>query len=281
MNVHERNIKCKKDRYVIAMIKTNMDEGTITATVAGMQCDFLVDSGAQVNTLMEKLYVTMKNDDRYSHSMYNIREGSDIALKAYASKAELEVRATFETFLFISEDRPVYLEKFYVFKDANRSLLGRSTAIRYSVLMVGLEVPVLRREYCNNFVQNGAISSIEVSKPFPKFNIPPVNISYDTSRTPCRNIFSNIPEAIRPLVEKRLQELVETDIIELVCDNMDMSFCSPMLAIPKGKQDIRLVIDLRGPNQYVQRIPFAMPTLESILAKLNGASWFSTGKRYL
>lgn len=69
---------------------------------------------------------------------------------------------------------------------------------------------------------------------------------------------------------------MSADIIEPVSHEMDISFCSSMLAIPKGKDDIRLVIDLRGPNQYIIRTPFAMPTLEKILAELNGARWFST-----
>ncbi|KXJ82310.1 hypothetical protein RP20_CCG013631 [Aedes albopictus] len=57
---------------------------------------------------------------------------------------------------------------------------------------------------------------------------------------------------------------------------MDTSFCSSMIVVPKGKHDIRLVIDLRGPNKYIYRTPFSMPTLESIVADLNGATWFST-----
>lgn len=36
------------------------------------------------------------------------------------------------------------------------------------------------------------------------------------------------------------------------------------------------MIDLRGPNQYILRTPFAMPTLEKILAELEGATWFTT-----
>lgn len=38
----------------------------------------------------------------------------------------------------------------------------------------------------------------------------------------------------------------------------------------------RLVVDLRGPNKCIIRTPFKMPTLETILAKLHGASYFST-----
>lgn len=231
---------------------------------------------------MLKLYtvseqpVTINYFPRYNNEMYNIKEGTDRSLKAYASKGELDVLATFEAFLFISDDRPVHLEKFYVVKDANRSLLGRSTALRYSVLMLGFCVPVIEGDVQDDQGASSTLASLVISEPFPKFNIAPVKINYDKSRPPCRNIFSNIPQAIKPLVEKRLKELIAADIIEPVCEGMDVSFCSSMLAIPKGKHDIRLVIDLRGPNQYIQRTPFAMPTLESIMAELHGAKWFST-----
>lgn len=35
-------------------------------------------------------------------------------------------------------------------------------------------------------------------------------------------------------------------------------------------------MDLRGPNKSIIRTPFKMPTLEAILAKLHGATYFST-----
>lgn len=52
------------DRYVIATVRANEEEGIITARVAGMVCDFLIDSGAQVNTLVENIYAIMKSDKR-------------------------------------------------------------------------------------------------------------------------------------------------------------------------------------------------------------------------
>lgn len=52
------------DRYVIATVRANEEEGIITARVAGMVCDFLIDSGAQVNTLVENIYAIMKSDKK-------------------------------------------------------------------------------------------------------------------------------------------------------------------------------------------------------------------------
>lgn len=245
--------------------------------MAGVPCSFLIDSGAQVNTFTVDVFRKLMSDTKCREEMFEVRYQTDKPLKAYASAGDIKVVATFLAFLFISEDRPVLLEKFYVVEET-RALLGRSTASRYSILMLGLDVPV--QSSCIAFVDHsviaGEIAVIASNEIFPKFNIPPVTIHYDRSKPPCRNIFLNIPLAVRPLVEKRIQELINTNIIEPVVEGMDTSFCSSMLVVPKGKDDIRLVIDLRGPNQYIFRTPFSMPTLEQIMAELDGATWFST-----
>lgn len=73
-----------------------------------------------------------------------------------------------------------------------------------------------------------------------------------------------------------IENCVSSGIIEEVNETMDRSFCSSLLAVPKGKDDIRLVIDLRGPNKCIYRTPFKMPTFESILMELHGSTYFST-----
>lgn len=244
--------------------------------MAGLKCSFLIDSGAEVNTFTLVLFEQILSDPKYHNEVFNVRHETDRSLKAYATTGNIQVLATFHAYLHISNDRPTLLEQFYVVQE-NRALLGRSTACRYSVLMLGLKVPVRHHtSEKESIYQAGEVGAIEASNVFPKFNVPPVKIYYDKTRPPCRNVFVNVPLAVKPLVEKRLQDLVSADIIERVTDEMDTSFCSSMLVVPKGKEDIRLVIDLRGPNRYIHRNPFTMPTLEKILAELNGATWFST-----
>lgn len=256
------------------------DEGIIAATVAGMQCEFLIDSGAHVNTFTNTLFQKLMSKTDYSSSVYNLKNQADRSLRAYATAGEIAVIATFEAHLFISDDRPILMEKFYVV-DERRSLLSRPTATRYCVLMLGMKVPVTFKEdksvpWVDARLHSADILSVSGSTPFPKFNIPPVRINYNKDVAPCRNIFTNIPLAIKPMVQQRLNQLMAADIIEPVSDEMDKSFCSSVLVVPKGGEDFRLVIDLRGPNQYIYRTPFVMPTLEKILAELDGARWFST-----
>lgn len=251
------------------------DDGVIRVVISGFPCDFLIDSGAQVNTLTEHSFNQLIDDESCRKGVHNLQFKADRSLKAYATSGEIPVIGTFEAFMFVSEDRPVLLEKFYVVKES-QSLLGRPTATRYSVLLLGLQVP-LCLDASKAFQFHGIdIAYISSDKAFPKFKIPPVVIRYDKTKPPCRNIFFNIPIAMKSRVEERLQQLMTANIIERVTDEMDPSFCSSMLIIPKGKEDFRLVIDLRGPNQYILRTPFAMPTLEKILADLRGAKWFST-----
>ena len=79
---------------------------------------------------------------------------------------------------------------------------------------------------------------------FPKFRVDPVILNYDKNLPPSRNVFTSIPPAFRAETEKRLEDLLAAGIIERVTDSMQRSFCSSLLVVPKGKNDIRLVVDL-------------------------------------
>lgn len=76
----------------------------------------------------------MIGDEDCRRLLYQIKDGSDKPLRAYASAGNIDVMATFEAELVISDDRPCYMEKFYVVDNA-RSLLSRCTAIRYSYFL--------------------------------------------------------------------------------------------------------------------------------------------------
>lgn len=61
------------------------EAGMIDARVAGMECTFLIDSGAQVNTLTEASFRALQNIQEYSEGIFNLQYGSDLPLRAYAS----------------------------------------------------------------------------------------------------------------------------------------------------------------------------------------------------
>lgn len=251
-------------------------EAYVAAYVAGIEVVFFIDSGAQVNTITQESFNAILSDETAKQNLQELSYESDKPLRAYATQGSIDVVATFSAEVFVSEDRPTTIEKFYVVQES-RSLLGFKTATRYSLLAIGLNVPVKdNRE--PDWRCELSVHSVQSDKTteFPKFNVPPVCLSYDSSVPPSRNVYTHIPAGYRELTMRKLSELQNSGIIEKVTMDMDRSFCSSLLVIPKGTSDIRLVVDLRGPNKCINRTPFKMPTFESILLELHGAKYFST-----
>lgn len=257
------------------------NDAYINARVGNIAVKFFIDSGAQVNTITKTSFDELLASTDSDSNIHALQYSSDKRLKAYASDNEIHVIANFSAELFISHDRPIMVEKFYVV-DEERALLGFNTAVRYSVLSVGLAVPVHTSYPSDPWkceLKISICSELQTFSPveeFPSFNVPPVSLSYDKSMPPSRNVYTHIPAAYKILTKQKLNELLSAGIIEKVTTDMDRSFCSSLLVVPKGKDDIRLVIDLRGPNRCIIRTPFKMPTFESILMDLHGARWFST-----
>ena len=73
-------------------------------------------------------------------------------------------------------------------------------------------------------------------------------------------------------MEDKLQELENDDIIEKV-EGPPTPWVSPIVTPPKpGRPDeIRLCVDMRGPNKAIQRERHITPTIEYVISDLNGA----------
>ncbi|XP_055633584.1 uncharacterized protein K02A2.6-like [Toxorhynchites rutilus septentrionalis] len=85
--------------------------------------------------------------------------------------------------------------------------------------------------------------------------------------------YLKIPVAMEDKVNQKIQEMLETDIIEPVTGPSD--WISPMVVVPKGTNDIRLCINMRYPNQAIQREHYPLPLIDTLLNKLKGATVFS------
>ena len=76
-------------------------------------------------------------------------------------------------------------------------------------------------------------------------------------------------------IEAKLKELQDNDIIEDATGATP--WVSPLMAIPKPKNpsDIRLCVDMRAANKAIKRERHDTPTVEEIIAELNGSRFFS------
>ena len=75
-------------------------------------------------------------------------------------------------------------------------------------------------------------------------------------------------------VNEKLKEMLEQDIIEKA-EGGATPWLSPLIAIPKKSGDVRLVLDMRIPNQALKRRWVQMPTVDDILQKMQIATVFT------
>ena len=78
---------------------------------------------------------------------------------------------------------------------------------------------------------------------------------------------------MRQDVEKELERLENLDIIEKVTG--PTPWVSPIVVVPKRSAQVRLCMDMREANKAVTREKHLMPTIDDLVADLNGATVFS------
>ena len=63
------------------------------------------------------------------------------------------------------------------------------------------------------------------------------------------------------------------DVIEEVTG--PTPWVSPVVVVPKKNKGVRICIDMRKANEAIQRIKHPMPTMDDLIADLNGSTVFS------
>ncbi|XP_055527135.1 uncharacterized protein K02A2.6-like [Wyeomyia smithii] len=222
---------------------------------------FLIDSGADANVIGGNDWKCLEPqwDDRSVNLEFvDFFEHPD--LRAYAADQPMVVSKVFWANVEVSGlCKPVVRAKFLVVSKGRRSLLGRETASDLKLLQVG-----------------EAVNSSELDdtvRTFPKIPGIKIKFSIDRSVPPVRNAYFNVPAAFREAARLRLDDMEAQGIIEKVTTAPE--WISGMSAVPKGRDDFRLVVNMRAPNKAIKREYFRMPMLNEMKSKLHGAKYFS------
>lgn len=184
-----------------------------------------------------------------------IPQSSD--LRGYASSNPLQVMCSFRAKIeALGSTKLIVTADFVVVIEGKRSLLGRTTASDIGLLKVGEMV---------NTCQQSAL--------FPKMPGVKIKFSVDSSIPPVRNAYYNIPAAYREAARRRLEQMEAKGIIEQV--STAPQWISGMSAVPKGKDDFRLVVNMRVPNKAIKREYFRLPLNDEMKVKFHGAKFFT------
>ncbi|XP_058816578.1 uncharacterized protein K02A2.6-like [Topomyia yanbarensis] len=181
-------------------------------------------------------------------------------LRAYAADQPMKIECVFKVKIeVVGASKPPILAEFLVVPRGRRSLLGRGTASDMGLLKVGLLI--------NSFTRTEDLAV------FPK--MPGVRIRFSTDETvqPEKNAYYNVPAAYREGAKQRLQEMEKRGIIEKVTSAPE--WISGMSAVSKGKDDFRLVVNMRAPNKAIKREYYRLPLIQEMKTKLHGAKYFS------
>lgn len=227
----------------------------VSCTLAGLEIDFLVDSGSPINTVTVDVYQRLK---AINANLWDIRTQCDRQFTSFADTTPLKVITAFQGELKVKETNQECSAQFFVIENSKVCLICKNTGERLNILKVGVEICVIHKD---------------TQEAFPAIPIAPVHLYIDENVQPVKNLYCRIPVAMRDKVIQKLQWMLEMKIIEKV--NEPASWISPMVVVPKGNDDVRICIDMRQANKAIQRVNHVMPCLETLRDKLCGCKVFS------
>jgi hypothetical protein len=223
------------------------DSHMVRCRVGGVGVKFLIDSDADANVIAEVDWETMKRERAETH---NLNERPSTKLLGYAAKGGLEIVCSFGAWVEVcGVDKPTTLTEFFVVKGGRTSLLGRRAATAMKLLAVGLRVNAVQMEPAE----------------FPPIPGVLVDFDIDYSVEPVCHSYVSIPANFHAPAIARLKKMEEAKVIGQVHDAPD--WLSGLSAVPKGKGDFRLVVNMTAPNRTIQRLHHRLPRLDELKAQ--------------
>nr|XP_022294981.1 uncharacterized protein LOC111105100 [Crassostrea virginica] len=163
-------------------------------------------------------------------------------LFAYGSKKPLEITGSFKA--EVSIGMSTEKAEFIVVEGQGQNLLGKEIAVKLNVLRLGPDLvnnisgKDFREQYKEVFTGLGKLKNFQLQIPI------------DKSVKPIAQNVTPVPFSLRDKIEKKLEELLEMDIIERA--EGPTPWVSPIVAAPKPNRDIRLCVDMRQANSAIQ-----------------------------
>ena len=219
----------------------------------------LIDTGATVNIVDSATFQKIVPQPA-------LRKPS-ISIYPYGENAtKLPVLGTAMLTIAIPSTNETITAEFHVVNGNSGNLLSWRTAEKLNLVKVTCHVstnqkPELIKNYESMFKGIGEIDGVKVK------------LHINEKVEPKQQRHRRIPFHIRKDVEKELQRLQDLDIIEKV--EGPTPWVSPIVVVPKST-GVRICVDMRMANQAIQHERHPTPTIEDIVADLNGQTVFST-----
>lgn len=269
--------------YTVSETKANLPHASIK--VGDSNVKVMIDTGASVNIIDETTFRRLKCRPSLTKCT--------ISIFPYGSRTPLPALGKFTA--MVESKSQLTTATFHVLKGNNGSLLGYGTASQLGLIKIanalhmspqqhdqlqgshstdsqrasaciktdGNTIDDILSEYNDLFQGMGKLKDVQVK----------LHIKKDV--TPVTQPHRRVPFHVRKRIEAELQRLEDLDVIEKV--NGPTPWVSPIVAVPKPKDPdaVRICVDMRVPNQAIERERHLTPTVDDVIQALNGAKFFS------
>ena len=237
----------------------------------------MIDSGASVNVLDSKSFNLLKQD----HHSFQMRKPKSKVF-SYGTATPLPVLGVFSADVTVgSTSCPA---DFHVVDTDTCNLLSYTTAKQLKLINLNTDhvtcniqsAPerMMQKTEKTTGHENVFSQYTSLFDGIGKIKDVQIKLHIDPDVLPKQQKHRRIPFHTRKDVEKELQRLEDLDIIEKI--DGPTPWVSPIVVVPKPSGAVRICVDMRQANKAIKRERHPMPTLEDIIADLNGASVFST-----
>ena len=229
---------------------------------AGCSIPVMIDSGASVNILDAVTYNQITRTKRIKLIQTNNK------IYTYGSSSPLPLKGIITT--DISTDSKHLSAQFHVVDGNSGNLLSYTTACQLSLLQVTINSTTHHLPSTDQYPPEFECLFSGIGKLTGKT----VKLHIDPDVSPKQQPHRRIPFHVRSDVEKELKRLEELDIIKKV--DGPTPWISPIVVVPKKSGEVRICIDMREANKAVKREKHLMPTIDDLVADLNGSTVFTT-----
>ena len=234
--------------------------GKVVVNIIGVPVEMIIDSGASANVISQASWEQLKKCHIRCVSQQNTKK-----LYAYGAVSPLEVIGTFTA--DITMGNKCVSAEVTVVKGQGESLLGSETATELGVLK--LNIPVnsvvnyseLMTRYKDVFTGIGKLKDFQL------------NLHIDQQVQPLAQPLRRPAFSLREKIEKKLDELLQEDIIEKV-EGLT-PWVNPVVVVPKPNGDVRLCVDMRCTNKAIICERHPIPTIDEVLEDMQEGSVFS------
>ena len=187
----------------------------------------------------------------------------------YCSNTPLPILGCFKA--QIESHSKITVADVYVIKGKATCLLGLATSTDLNLVNVN----ITNSSTINNVSECIQAKFPEVFTGIGKLKDTQIALHIDPTVTPVAQTFRRTPFQLRKKIEAKLQELKDNDIIEEATG--PTPWISPIVAFPKPKalDELRLCVDMRAANEAIMRERHNTPTIDELIAELNGSKIFS------